>query len=66
MTNAITMPREQFDRETNYGVAMAAARAMLSSGIIDRRNYKKIDTMLRRKYRPIIGTLQAEFILERP
>jgi len=60
------MTTEQFDRETGYGLAMAAARAMLSGGIIDRRDYKKIDTILRRKYRPIIGGLLAPLIADTP
>jgi len=58
------MTKEQFDRETRFGAAMAAARAMLSKGILTDKDYRKIDTILRRKYRPVIGSLQAEFIAE--
>jgi len=58
------MTKEQFDRETRYGVVMATARTMLSKGILNERDYRKIDTMMRQKYRPIIGSLQAEIIVE--
>ena len=54
------MTREQFEREKNYGALMAVARAMLSKGLINDKEYCKIDTIFRQKYRPIIGTLQAE------
>jgi uncharacterized membrane protein len=48
---------EQFEREKNYGAAMAVARAMLAKGIITDRDYRKIDTMFKAKYQPIIGVL---------
>ena len=51
------MTKEQFKRETGYGAAMALARVMLSKGIITDRDYRKIDTMLKAKYRSIIGSL---------
>ena len=51
------MNNEQFDRESRYEAAMAAARAMLKNGILTERDYCKIDTIMRRKYRPIIGSL---------
>jgi len=53
------MTTEQFDRETRYTSALAAARKMLSGGIIDGKDYCKIDTILRRKYQPVIGNLLA-------
>ena len=59
------MTKEQFNREIRYGAAMSAARAMLSKGIIRDRDYRKIDTILRRKYLPIIGSLQADLIAEK-
>ena len=52
------MSKEQFGREARYGAAMAAARAMLKSGILTERDYREIDTMMRRKYRPLIGGAQ--------
>ena len=52
------MTREQFNREKDYGAAMAVAKAMLRAGLITEREYRKIDTIYRRKYRPIIGGLR--------
>ena len=54
------MTKEQFDREKNYGAAMAVARSMLSKGLISEKDYRKIDTIYSRKYRPIIGALPAK------
>ena len=52
--------KEQFKRETNYGAAMVIARAMLTKGLITGKDFCKIDTMFRQKYRPIIGGTQAK------
>ena len=49
------MTKEQFNRETNYGAALALARTMLTKGIITDRDFRKIDKMFKQKYRPIIG-----------
>ena len=54
------MTKEQFEREKNYGASMAVARVMLSKGLINDKEYCKIDTIFRRKYRPIIGDLRAK------
>lgn len=54
------MMPEQFEREKNYGASMAVARTMLSKGLISERDYRKIDTIFRKKYRPIIGALQGK------
>lgn len=56
----IAMTQEQFEREKNYGASMAVARAMLSKGLISDRDYRKIDTIFRKKYRPVIGALQGK------
>jgi len=60
------MTNEQFGRETRYETAMAAARAMLRRGILNERDYCKIDTMMRRKYRPITGSLLPVKIPDKP
>ena len=49
------MTKEQFDREMHYGASMAIARTLLRSDIISAKEYRKIDTIFRKKYRPIIG-----------
>jgi len=50
----------QFEREKNYGAGVAVARMMLSKGIITEKEYRKIDTIFRKKYRPVIGTFFAK------
>jgi len=60
------MSKEQLNREARYEAAMAAARAMLKSGVVDERDYRKIDTIMRRKYRPIIGGLLSVNYPNRP
>jgi hypothetical protein len=59
MVGVTLMTFEQFERERSCGVTMAVARVMLRGRVINRRDYRKIDTMFRKKYRPIIGALQA-------
>ena len=54
------MTKDQFQRESNYGAAMAIARSMLTKGLITEKDFKKIDTMFRKKYRPIIGSLREK------
>ena len=54
------MTNEQFGREKNYGAAMAVARAMLSKGLISEKDYRKIDTIYKAKYRPVIGALPTK------
>ncbi len=51
------MTLEQFKAEKNYRVALAIAKTMLGKGLINDREYKKINTILIAKYRPIIGAL---------
>lgn len=60
MNTDITMTAEQFDREKSYGAAISLAKTLLSKGLITEKEYAKIDTILIRKYRPIIGGLQAK------
>ncbi|MGI6176251.1 MAG: SHOCT domain-containing protein [Christensenellales bacterium] len=54
------MTNDQFDREKNYGAAMALSRTMLSKGLISEKDYRKIDTIYKAKYRPVIGALPSE------
>ena len=54
------MTKAQFNRESHYGTSMAVARAMLTKGLITDKDFRKIDTMFRQKYRPIIGGLQGK------
>jgi len=54
------MTQERFEREINYALAMAVARGMLKNGIITQSDYRKIETIFRRKYRPIINGHKAK------
>jgi uncharacterized membrane protein len=60
------MTHEQFEREKNYGASMAIARAMFSKGLICEKEYCKIDTIFKQKYRPIIGSLLPAKISNKP
>lgn len=51
------MTQEQFEREKNYRVSLAIAKAMLSKKLITQHEYSKIDAMLIVKYKPVIGSL---------
>ena len=51
------MTKEQFEREKNYRVALSVAKAMLSRGLINDRDYAKINSKLIAKFRPVFGGL---------
>ena len=51
------MTKEQFEREKNYCVALSVAKAMLARGLINEKDYAKINTKLIAKYRPVFGGL---------
>lgn len=48
---------EQFERERRFSTALAAAKSLLSKGLITAQEYEKIRRMFVQKYRPIIGGL---------
>jgi hypothetical protein len=50
---------EQFEREKLYQSALAVAQTMLRMGIIIEDEFTIIDTILLRKYRPLLGSLYA-------
>jgi len=54
------MTQEQFVRERDYSAAVSIAKIMLQKGIISEKEYRKIDTMFTRKYRPVIGGISLE------
>ncbi|MGI6736685.1 MAG: SHOCT domain-containing protein [Anaerovoracaceae bacterium] len=51
------MNDEQFEREKLYQASMEMFHTMLDHGLITEEEYAFIDTKMREKYRPIIGTL---------
>lgn len=53
------MSKEQFRAERLYLMSLSVAKSMLEKGIILEGEFTQIDTILREKYRPILGTLLA-------
>ncbi len=51
------MTHAQFEREKNYQVSFAIAKTMLSKGLINRKEFAKINSLLVAKYQPLIGSL---------
>jgi hypothetical protein len=56
----MAVTKEQFEREASYGAAMAVARSMLTRGLISEKDYRKVDTMFKKKYRPLIGGMETK------
>lgn len=54
------MTEQDFDREINYWLTMSYVKQLKSSGTISDEEYKQIDMLLLKKYRPILGTLLSE------
>ena len=53
------MTKEQFRAERLYQMSLSIAKTMLRNGAISKEEYSEIDTILLRKYQPILGTLLA-------
>lgn len=53
------MNKEQFRMERLYQISLSIAKIMLVKGIISKKEYLEIDTILLQKYQPILGTLLA-------
>ena len=51
------MTKEQFEREKNYQTSRSVVKSMLNNGVITEKEYKKIDTKLVGRYRPLIGSI---------
>lgn len=51
------MTDEQFRNEKLYQTTMHICRKMFRSGLISEEEYREIDTIFTRKYRPVFGTL---------
>lgn len=51
------MNKEQFERERLYQVTLTLARTMLRRGLITEDELAIIDTKMREKYKPLLGTL---------
>ncbi len=53
----MAMSDEQFEREKLYQASMEMFKRMLDQGLITEDEYAVIDTKMKEKYSPIIGTL---------
>ena len=51
------MTKDQFEREKNYRTSLAIAKNLVTRGIISEKDYRKIDTMLTKKFRPLLGSI---------
>ena len=47
------MDKNSFQREVDYGAAMALAREMLEYGIINRQDFLRVDKFYVDRYRPL-------------
>ena len=54
---------DKFQAEKLYLATMHLAQRMLSDGLIDRAEYRKIEVVFREKYKPVAGTLFADIDL---
>lgn len=53
------MTKEQFTAEKNYCVSMCIVKSMLNNELLTKQEYKKIDTIMLKKYQPILSGLQC-------
>ena len=51
------MAKDQLEREKNYRISICMAKRLLKDGLISEKDYKKIDTKLTAKYRPVFGSI---------
>lgn len=54
------MTQEQFSRELTYEITMSLFGSLLAKNIISDEEYGIIDTNMRKKYKPLLGTLYPQ------
>ena len=54
------LTRDQFQRELSYRAAISVARRLLENKLIARKEFVKIDAVLRRKFSPVWGGLYPD------
>lgn len=52
------MNKQQFQRELEYGAAVSIATSMLRRQLITQNEFCKLKSVLIKKYRPVISSLQ--------
>ena len=57
------MSKEQMQREKLYQATMCMVKRLLGLEIISKEEYAEIDTKMREKYEPSLGTLFADIDL---
>lgn len=57
------MNKEEFRNEKLYQTTMHLAKKMLEEDIISEMEYRQIDTIFLKKYRPVFGTLFSDISL---
>lgn len=51
------MTNEQFEAESHYQAAISIVKSMLKNDLITPQEYNKINTIMLKKYQPILGGL---------
>lgn len=51
------MSSSEFNSEMNYQITMSYVRKLRKNGTVTDEEYREIDTIMLKKYRPILGTL---------
>ena len=54
------LTRDQFQRELSYRAALSVARRLLENKLITRKEFVRIDAVLRRKFSPVWGGLYPD------
>ena len=54
------MDKARFDNEKTYQLTMSLARAMLRNALITQEEYDRIDILMTRKYKPLLGASMVE------
>lgn len=51
------MSSSEFNSEMNYQITMSYVRQLRKNGTITEEEYREIDKIMLKKYRPVLGTL---------
>ena len=54
------LTHDQFQRELSYRAALSVARRLLENKLITRKEFVRIDAVLRRKFSPVWGGLYPD------
>lgn len=54
------LTHDQFQRELSYRAALSVARRLLENKLIARKEFVRIDAVLRRKFSPVWGGLYPD------